>query len=79
MPFRNLEAVFFCDEMPEVEIRDGLFHVCFSISRAARIEIVIPPRVWFAGMRNALQVQNGFNTCEVLPLRSPDSEELATG
>lgn len=68
MPDRN-GAQFFVEELPDVFVRDGMFHCVYS-SGDWRLELVMPPRIFHAGMSNAGKIQREFlsRDCKVINL-----------
>lgn len=48
----DFEAVFYVSRPPNVEFRDGLFHISFGIGRSAHFEVVMSPNT-FIKMRRA--------------------------
>jgi len=53
MPARNLDAVFYVETPPHLELRDGLVHVTFSISKACNLEVVLPKRAFLKALKNS--------------------------
>lgn len=45
MPARDLDAVFYAANVPDVAYRDGMFHVCYGI-RNCYFEFVMAPHVF---------------------------------
>ena len=53
MPARNLDAVFYVETPPVLELRDGLIHVSFAISKACQLEVVLPKRTFLTALRKS--------------------------
>jgi hypothetical protein len=49
MPARSLDAVFFSDQIPDMFIKDGMFHIAYTVG-TVHAEFVLPPRVFLAGL-----------------------------
>jgi hypothetical protein len=75
----KLDAVFFCEEPPEIEYRSGNFHVVQTIGQY-RFERVIPPHTFLKALRRAnAAVRAWQGGAEVISFPTPDSEEAAVG
>jgi hypothetical protein len=53
MPARDLDAVFFVSDCPEIAFRDGLFHIGYDIGKNARFEVVLSPSTYLKALRCA--------------------------
>lgn len=71
MAVRDLDAVFFVQHPPVLELVDGMFHVCYDIGKSARFEIVLPPSAFFKALRQANKLSDLFHQGgKVVPLRA---------
>ena len=61
MSLRDLDAVFFVQQQPHVELRDGLFHVCYEIGKSARLEVVLRPSIFLKALRAANIASDRFH------------------
>jgi hypothetical protein len=60
MPARNLNAVFYVSQPPTLELRDGLFHVCFDIGDEYKFQVVMPPSAFFSALQRSNGLQRDF-------------------
>ena len=78
MAVHHMEAVFFVEIGPEIELRDGLFHVCYTIGNY-RFDVVLPPHAYLKALRAANRCAELFHAGErnVVHFRPIDAEEEA--
>ena len=70
MAAHDLDAVFFVQSSPAIELREGMFYVCYEIGRSARFEVVLPPHVFLKALKRANQVSDEFHESgTVIPIR----------
>jgi hypothetical protein len=71
VPARDLDAIFFVPDGPEIRFEDGLFHVCYVIGKQARFEIVLTPKAFLVALRHANRIADEFHEgkCEVVPIK----------
>jgi hypothetical protein len=65
-----LDACFFCDDVPNIYFKDGLFHVCVEIG-AYRFERVMAPNVFFksvAAGQEAIRQYRETGSAEIIPI-----------
>jgi diacylglycerol kinase family enzyme len=76
----SLDACFFVSEPPEIELRDGLFHVCRTVG-GMRFELVMLPSVFARGAWRADQALSRFragaNVVEIKARAEADEEVVA--
>lgn len=60
MAVRDLDAVFYASEAPNVEFREGMFHICYQIRRC-NFEFVMSPNIFLKALRNANRVSDTFH------------------
>lgn len=62
----SIDGVFFTDEPPEFEYRDGLFHITQAIGNC-RFERVMRPHVFMLTLRRAAEAASKhYGTAEVI-------------
>jgi hypothetical protein len=67
---RQLDAIFFVPDGPDIFFQDGLFHVCYKLGREVQFEVVLTPNVYLKALRRANRVAAEFTSgCKVIPLR----------
>jgi hypothetical protein len=79
MPFRSLEACFYVQEPPEIEYRDGMFHLTTVVGEY-RFERVMRPHVFMLALRRAAEAarKHRMGGAVVIPFeREDDSEDAA--
>lgn len=70
-----IEACYFVDEPPEIDYRDGLFHIVQQIG-GCRCERVMRPYVYMVSLRRAAEAarKHRFGSAEILPFRTEFDE-----
>jgi hypothetical protein len=79
MSLPSLDAVFFVDQPPEFEYRDGLFHLVTTVGQY-RFERVMRPHVFMLALRRAAEAarKHRMGGAVVIPFeREDDSEDAA--
>jgi hypothetical protein len=77
MAAHDLDAVFFVQSSPEIELREGMFYVCYEIGRSARFEVVLPPHVFLKALKRATLVAGEFHrdSAEVLAFHPKEAAD----
>lgn len=57
----ELDAVFFIQQLPSVEFREGMFHVCYDIGKQATFEVVMSPNVFLKALKRANKASDEFH------------------
>jgi hypothetical protein len=66
----NLEAIFYIDQPPTFEFRNGLFHICQTVGNY-RFERVMPPHVFMATVKAAVEAARLYRRADnVVPLHA---------
>lgn len=58
---REIAAVLFVTCCPELEFREGMFHVFFDAGARARFEIVLTPATFLESLRDANGLAEQFH------------------
>lgn len=69
---RSLDARFFVDQVPEIELQDGFFRIAYDVGREARLEVVLAPSVYLKALRIANSAAAEFHegkNAAVIPIR----------
>jgi len=75
MSYRNLDAIMYVTEPPEIEYRHGLFFLRQRFSETFTIERVMSPHVFMLGLRLAAEAahKHKFGGAEII--RFPAEED----
>lgn len=57
---KDLDAVFYCKDVPQIELRDGMFHVCYVVG-GFHAEFVMSPNKFFKALRRAVKAADEFH------------------
>jgi hypothetical protein len=72
---RQLDAIFFVPEGPDIFLQDGLFHICYKLGRDVQFEVVLTPNVYLKALRQGNRVAAEFTSgCKIIPLQRPEPE-----
>jgi hypothetical protein len=67
MPTRRLDAIMYVGEVPSIFYEEGLFHVGYDVGQL-RAEFVMPPRVFFSAIAEAVEVSRKHKRGKVVPI-----------
>lgn len=70
MAARDLDAVFFVKDMPDIWFDDGHFHVAYDVGKRSRFEFVFSPNNFLKMRAKAATIVDEFHeTTKVVPMR----------
>ena len=78
MPTRDVDAVMYVKQMPEITLEDGHFHVRYDVGKRARFEFVFSPSTFLQMRKIAARVVDEFHERQsnvVVPQRKGRTRE----